>query len=107
LPCNATKLHAIEYLQQLLGYSRNQLIFAGDGGNDLEVFTSPIYSIVVANANQQIKEQAIQLTKQNNSVKTLYLAQEDNFPLGGNYSAGVLQGVLFFAPEFGAKLKLS
>lgn len=107
LPRNATKLHGIEFLQRHLGYCREELIFAGDSGNDLPVLASPIRSILVANAEQQIKQQAQQLVVQNGSVQSLYLAQQDHFPLGGNYSAGVLQGVLFFAPEIGAKLNLS
>lgn len=107
LPRNATKLHGIEFLQRQLGYSREELIFAGDSGNDLPVLASPIRSILVANAEQQIKLQARQLVKQNRCLETLYQARQDNFPLGGNYSAGVLQGVIFYVPELGAKLRLS
>lgn len=107
LPRNATKLHGIEFLQHQLGYPREQLLFAGDSGNDLQVLASPIRSILVANAEQQIKQQAQQLAEQNDCLESLYLAQQNSFPLGGNYSAGVLQGVVFFNPEIGAKLKLS
>jgi sucrose-6-phosphatase len=106
LPRSATKLHGIEFLRQKLGYRREELIFAGDSGNDLPVLASPIPSILVANADQQVKQQAQQLTEENGCAESLYLAQQNNFPLGGNYSAGVLQGVVSFAPEIGAKLKL-
>ena len=34
LPENATKLHAIEFLQNRLGYADNEVVFAGDSGND-------------------------------------------------------------------------
>jgi len=107
LPRNATKLHGIEFLRQQLGYHREELIFAGDSGNDLPVLVSPIRSILVANADQQVKREAQQLAEQNDCAETLYLAQQNSFPLGGNYSAGVLQGVMFFAPEIGTRLKLS
>ncbi|MCW9050015.1 MAG: HAD-IIB family hydrolase [Deltaproteobacteria bacterium] len=107
LPRNATKLHALEFLQQLLGYEQSEIIFAGDSGNDLPVLGSPIQSILVANAEQEIRQQALRLAKQNDCAKSLYLAQQENFPLGGNYTAGVLQGIAFFAPEIAAKLKLS
>ncbi|HEY5673444.1 MAG TPA: hypothetical protein VIR78_07060, partial [Malonomonas sp.] len=62
-------------------------------------------SILVANADPEIKQQAQQLAQQNGCAESLYLAQQKNFPLGGNYTAGVLQGVAFFAPEIGAALK--
>ncbi len=106
LPHSATKLHAVEFLQQQLGYHREELIFAGDSGNDLPVLASPIPSILVANADQQVKQQALQLAEENGCAESLYLAQQNNFPLGGNYSAGVLQGVVTLAPKIGAKLKL-
>jgi len=106
LPRNATKLHGIEFLRQQLGYHREELIFAGDSGNDLPVLVSPIRSILVANADQQVKHEAQQLAKQNGCAESLYFAQQNSFPLGGNYSAGVLQGVMYFAPEIGAELKL-
>jgi len=107
LPRNATKLHGIEFLQQQLGYQHQEVIFAGDSGNDLPVLVSPIRSVLVANAEPEIKQQALQLAKQNGYAESLYLARQENFPLGGNYSAGVLQGVAFFAPEIGDKLELS
>ena len=106
LPRNATKLHGIEFLKQQLGYGLQEIIFAGDSGNDLPVLISSIRSILVANADPEVKQQALQLAKQNGFEETLYLAQQKNFPLGGNYAAGVVQGVKFFAPEIGALLKL-
>ena len=107
LPRNATKLHAIEFLQKHLGYEHQEVLFAGDSGNDLPVLVSPIRSVLVANADPEIIQQALQLAAQNGCSESLYLARENFFPSGGNYSAGVLQGVAFFAPHIGDKLKLS
>ena len=104
LPRNATKLHGIEFLQLHLGYGPQEVIFAGDSGNDLPVLGSSIRSILVANAEPQIKQQALQLAEQNGNAESLFLAQQDNFPLGGNYSAGVLQGIAYYYPEIGEKL---
>lgn len=100
LPRNATKLHGIEFLQQQLGYRHDQVIFAGDSGNDLPVLVSPIRSVLVANAGAELKIQAQQLARQNGQADALYLAEDNAFPLGGHYAAGVLQGVWHFAPEF-------
>lgn len=107
LPCNATKLHAIEFLQQHLGYGHLETIFAGDSGNDLPVLGSSIRSVLVANADLDVRQQALQLAEKNNNTESLYLAQQENFPLGGNYTAGVLQGIGFFAPELAEWMKMS
>lgn len=107
LPRNANKLHAIHFLRHHLGYGIDETIFSGDSGNDLQVLGSSIRSILVANADPDIKRQALQLVENNNCKESLYLAQQDNFTLGGNYTAGVLQGVVYFIPEIGEMLKLS
>lgn len=106
LPRNATKLHGIEFLQQHLGYKQQEVLFAGDSGNDLPVLGSSIRSILVANADPKTQQQARLLAWQNGYAESLYLAQQENFSLGGNYAAGVLQGVVFFTPEIGKKLNL-
>lgn len=105
LPRNATKMHAIEFLQKHLDYKTREVVFAGDSGNDLQVLGSAIPSILVANAEADIKQQALELAEKNGHPESLYLAEEENFALGGNYTAGVLQGVVYFAPEIGEKIK--
>lgn len=100
LPKHATKLHAIEFLQHKLGYTLDEVIFAGDSGNDLPVLTSQISSVLVANASDEIKHAAIQLSRHRGHANALYLAKNDTQHHQGNYSAGVLQGVAHFAPSF-------
>ena len=68
LPENATKLHAIEFLQNRLGYADNEVVFAGDSGNDMPVLASPIQSVVVHNASDEIKAMAQQLVAHNHSI---------------------------------------
>ncbi len=104
LPRNATKLHAIEFLQQHLRYEPDETVFAGDSGNDLPVLGSSVRSILVANAESEIKGQAVKLVEENGCPETLYIAQQEWSPLGGNYAAGVVQGVAFFAPEVTKKM---
>lgn len=100
LPENATKLHGLRFLQNQLGYLDNELIFAGDSGNDLPVLVSPVRSVLVANASDEVRQLAVQLSQRNGTTEALYLAEQSGAPLGGNYSAGVLQGVKHFCPEF-------
>lgn len=107
LPRNATKLHAIEFLQQQLHFDREQVVFAGDSGNDLPVLGSAIPSVLVANAADEVKQAALQLAEQGGHTEALYLAGAGILEMNGNYSAGVLEGVWHFAPEFRKKLQQS
>ncbi len=100
LPKHATKLHAIEFLQRKLGYTLDEVIFAGDSGNDLPVLTSQIPSVLVANASDEIKQAAVQLSRHHGHTSALYIAQNATQQHQGNYAAGVLQGVAYFAPHF-------
>lgn len=105
LPRNATKLHGIEFLQQQLGYRHDEVLFAGDSGNDLPVLGSAIRSVLVANASDEVKREARRLAELNGHEAALYLADEQSSPLGGYYAAGVLQGVGHFIPEYRDRLK--
>ncbi|CAG0910931.1 unnamed protein product, partial [Cyprideis torosa] len=91
LPEYASKLHAIQFLQNFLDISPASTLFAGDSGNDMEVLASHIPSVCVANASPEVKEEALRLSAENGCPQSLYLAKEYGPPLGGNYSAGVLQ----------------
>ena len=100
LPDCADKRQAIRFLQQQLGFSDEELLFAGDSGNDLQVINSDIPSILVANAATPIKEAALSWAQQNNQSETLYLARGGLLAMNGNYSAGILEGVCHFRPSF-------
>ena len=105
LPSNATKLHAIDFLRQQLDFSLDEIVFAGDSGNDLPVLGSMIPSVLVANAAADVNEAAQGLAQQNSTQLALYLATGKNSHMNGNYSAGVLEGVCHFAPAFRQQLK--
>jgi sucrose-6F-phosphate phosphohydrolase len=105
LPRSANKLQAIEFLQRHLAERAQQTIFAGDSGNDLQVLASAIPAVLVANASAELKQQARQLAVANGHSDALFLASAEESPLGGNYSAGILQGVAHFAPQYAAWLK--
>jgi len=105
LPENATKLHGLRFVQHQLGFADSEVLFAGDSGNDLPVLVSPVRSVLVANAREELKNLAVQLAQRNGHAETLYLAQPAGFSLGGNYAAGVLQGIRHFSPEFHPELQ--
>lgn len=100
LPASANKLHAIEFLMAAQGFACDQTVFAGDSGNDLDVLTSDIPSVLVANADADIKARMA-----NVSPARLYLAKGDFLGMNGNYSAGILEGVAHFHPDMAVWLR--
>lgn len=99
LPANAGKRQAIEFLINYLDFNYSNTIFSGDSGNDICVMSSPIQSILVANANIKVKQAAIESATNNNQIDTLYFAKGDYLNMNGNYSAGILEGIAYYMPQ--------
>lgn len=99
LPANATKRHAIEFLMQRYGFTLENTVFAGDSGNDLPVLTSPIHSILVANASDTVRVAAANQASDAGLSDALYIAHGGFRQMNGNYSAGILEGVIHYIPE--------
>ncbi|MFP4295170.1 MAG: HAD-IIB family hydrolase [Halothiobacillaceae bacterium] len=99
LPAQATKVHAIEFLISNQGYDMQHAIFCGDSGNDLMALVSPIRSVLVRNAHEDVKDEATRMVAAAGLEKTLYIARGDFLGMNGNYSAGVLEGVAHYLPE--------
>jgi len=95
LPASASKLHALEFLRARLGIELQQTLFAGDSGNDMEVLVSNIPAVLVANAQDAVRAEAAARA----NPAALYLAGGGLFGMNGNYSAGILEGLVHFIPE--------
>jgi hypothetical protein len=98
LPASANKKHAIEFLMREYNFSLNETVFAGDSGNDTSVMASPIHSILVANATENVKAKALEQAQKNGESGSLYIAKGNFFAMNGNYSAGILEGVVHYIP---------
>jgi HAD superfamily hydrolase (TIGR01484 family) len=98
LPEHATKLHAVEYLMRSEGYTLENTIFAGDSGNDLPVLSSRIHAVLVANATPQVREQALAAAREMGTHDALYIARGGFMGMNGNYSAGILEGLVHYLP---------
>ncbi|MDH5612607.1 MAG: HAD-IIB family hydrolase [Gammaproteobacteria bacterium] len=96
LPGNAGKREAIEFLMTQLGFNYDEVVFAGDSGNDISVMSSPVQAVLVANASEEVKQAARQQAEANGCVHQLYLAKGDFHGLNGNYSSGILEGVAHY-----------
>jgi len=93
----ATKLHAVEWLIALTETPKDRVMYAGDSGNDLPVLTSGIRSVLVANAIDEVRDEA--LAGNSGHADSLYLARGGILGMNGNYSAGIVEGMLHFFPE--------
>ena len=99
LPQRATKLHAVEFLMKQLGITAANTVFAGDSGNDMPILTSSVPSVLVANADPDIIEEARSCSIEKGTSEFLYLAKGNFLGMNGNYSAGILEGLAHYHPE--------
>lgn len=99
LPRSATKLHAVRFLMGRLDFAPEQTVFSGDSGNDLPVLTSGLQSVLVRNATDAVRDEAVAALDAVALRERLYLAGGDFLDMNGNYSAGVLEGFAHFVPE--------
>jgi len=99
LPASASKKHAVSFLMQRHGFALDDTVFAGDSGNDLPVLASEIPAVLVANASTGVRDAALAEAAAQGHADALYIAQGDFMDMNGNYSAGVLEGVVHYKPE--------
>lgn len=101
LPGRATKYHAIRFLMTELAFPEKNTVFAGDSGNDLPALTSGLQAVLVRNARDEVRREAITSLEKQGLSERLYLAQGDFQGMNGNYAAGVLEGLAHFMPATG------
>jgi len=101
LPARANKLHAIQFLMQQEQFSEDRTVFAGDSGNDLDVLTSGLQAILVKNAMEEVRQEAVESLSAQHMINRLYFPEGNFWGLNGNYAAGVIEGLAHFIPETG------
>jgi len=105
LPEAAGKRLAIEHVRRKWAYPLEQVVFAGDSGNDLDVLASPIPAVLVANAPPDVKREARQLASAAGCAEALYIAEGGKPGMNGNYAAGILEGLLHYQPGWAEALE--
>jgi hydroxymethylpyrimidine pyrophosphatase-like HAD family hydrolase len=105
LPAAATKQHAIEFLMQELAFGKHNTIFSGDSGNDVSVMASAIKSILVANATDEVRHDVVREAKASGNADAIYLAKGGFNGMNGYYSAGILEGVVHYLPQYDSLLR--
>lgn len=104
LPERATKLHAVEFLIGMLGLDASACLYSGDSGNDLAVLASGVPSVLVRNAREDVRREALRRAAEQDHAASLYLARGGLKGMNGNYAAGILEGMIHFMPETAAWL---
>ncbi len=100
LPLNANKRLAMEFLMEYQNFSLENTVFCGDSGNDFDVLISPIKSILVANADADLKAKVKLEVEKLGLTHSLYIAKGNYLNLNGNYSASIVEGIFYYFPEF-------
>jgi hypothetical protein len=99
LPASASKRSAVEFLLESEGLDPARTLCAGDSGNDLAMLTSPLPAVLVANATDAVRTEAVELASAAGTMDQLYLAQGGFHDMNGCYAAGILEGLAHYLPE--------
>jgi len=89
LPKRVSKAYALEWWTNFTNHDREQVIFAGDSGNDTAALTAGYRSIVVGNARESVKTEVQTAHEMQGTLDRLYLAKNPA-------TSGVLEGCRHF-----------
>ncbi len=89
LPAGIAKDHAIRYLHDHTMVEEEHLVYAGDSGNDVAAMLAGYRVVVVANAEDTVKEEVRRRSAQKGLTERIYFAEHP-------YARGVLEGCRHF-----------
>ena len=89
LPVGVTKASALQWWIENNEFAEQDVVFAGDSGNDLAALTAGYRSIVVGNASESLKSKVRQSHEQNGWTDRLHVAE-------ATATSGVLEGLAVF-----------
>lgn len=110
LPRSATKREAVAYPGAWQKLDMNDVLFAGDGGNDVTALVAEHPGVLVANADSETRASVRKQAAATSVQLTVYLADgalqvTGHESLNGNYAAGIIDGLLHFRPSWRACLR--
>lgn len=105
LPAAADKAQALVHVVRERGFAPDEVLFAGDSGNDLRVLAGGFPAVLVANAAEDVRREARRLAARNGHPERLHCAGGGPLGWNGNYAAGILEGVLHFHPGWAAVIE--
>ncbi len=93
MPPGVNKMTGLEFLRRKLGMSTEDIIYAGDSGNDLVPLTGGYRSVLVKNASDKVRRLIGEMASHPKKMGRLYFAG-GSMQLSGNYAAGILEGMI-------------
>jgi len=94
LPKSATKRTALEYVAREYDAGKDDVVFCGDSGNDIQPLTAGFCGVMVRNADDQLVAD-VQIALQENPGLRIYHAHGfEN--LSGYYTSGVIEGAYHY-----------
>lgn len=110
LPARATKRDAVNYVKRLLKLDGEQVLYAGDSGNDVSAIAGPTPGVLVANADATTQSKVRRHVDVHGTQRSTCFARggvpvELSEPLNGNYAAGIVEGLIHFRPGYRTHLE--
>lgn len=79
LPKNVSKFSTLISLGNKLGIDKNEILFFGDGPNDIEVISNVGYGVAMENAVESVKKHSKYVTRSNNNNGVSYFLENNVF----------------------------
>ena len=105
LPHSATKREAVAYVQSMFELTEQDVLFSGDSGNDVSAICAARPAVLVANADDDTRQKVMIENEKSSLPDSTYLASgglelAGQDALNGFYSAGIIEGLVHFRPEW-------
>jgi sucrose-6-phosphatase len=94
LPQSATKQTALEYIAEEYEASKDDVVFCGDSGNDIQPLTAGFCGVMVRNADEQLVENVKVALQENPDLRIYHASGFDD--LSGYYTSGVIEGAYHY-----------
>ncbi len=100
LPKKANKLEALEFVRRKIGAEKDDIMYAGDSGNDLIPLTAGYKAVLVKNAIDEVRQHVKDEARRKGFAERVYFAegglQKGGRTYNGNYVSGVIEGLYHF-----------
>lgn len=94
LPRSATKQTALEYIAEKYHAGKDDVLFCGDSGNDIQPLTAGFCGVMVRNADDQLVANVKAALQENPDLKIYHANGVDKF--SGFYTSGVIEGAYHY-----------
>jgi len=89
LPAGAGKELALRYLQEITGVEEDDIVYAGDSGNDLAAMLVGFKAILVANAGEELRRELEEKGRESGTLSRIHFSSSP-------FAKGVLEGCRHF-----------